>query len=363
MSAANIMAFIQMDLSTQTDEFIRRVFIVVAILAFFVALWLLADVILLVFGAILVAITLSVLSSPLSRLGTKPSIAVVAVALVFIIAIFAIVVIFGSDLQVEIQRFIERFNSASQNVAEQFDIESLGSLIESVNNGSNVSNILSRLLTWSMSLGVAIFSFILMIVGGLYIALDAELYKQGLLKLVPQNFRNNAEATLDDIGNALRAWVLGQFLAMILVGLLTSVGLSLFGIESALALGVLAGIANMVPYLGSIIAAFVTLIVASSQGWVYVGWAAGVMFIVQQIESNIITPMVVGRAVSIQPATGLFAIIAVGVLFGPLGVLLGFPLAVAIDVTVRRLYVRDLLDKNITILGESAHRSDQTTLR
>ena len=81
------------------------------------------------------------------------------------------------------------------------------------------------------------------------------------------------------------------------------------------------------------------------------------MFIVQQIESNVVTPVVVGGAVSLSPVTGLFAIVAMAVLFGPLGVLFGFPLAVVADIAIRRLYIRDALDEPVEILGDQAKKS------
>lgn len=333
-------------------------FIVVGIFVFCASLWMLSDVLLLLFGAILVAITLTVLAAPFVRLGFWPSIAVISAASIIFVIVALIAFLFGSDLVNEARALYVRFNAASENVASQLQIESIGSLIQSVSNGGNISNLVTRFLSWGMSLGQALFSLLLILVGGLYIALDTDLYKNGFLKLIPSSYQDNARATLDDIESALRAWVGGQFMAMILMGLLTGVGLSLTGIQSALALGVLAGLANMVPYLGSVLAAVVTLVVASAQGWEYVGWAAGVMFAVQQIESNVITPLVVGRAVSIPPATGMFAIIAIGVLFGPLGILLGFPLAVATDVAIRRLYVRDTLDEDVNILGQAAQRSE-----
>ena len=71
----------------------------------------------------------------------------------------------------------------------------------------------------------------------------------------------------------------------------------------------------------------------------------------------VIAPLVVGRRVSIAPATGLFAIVAMAVVFGPLGVLLGFPLTIVADIVIRRLYVRDALDEPVEILGDEAEKS------
>ena len=81
-------------------------------------------------------------------------------------------------------------------------------------------------------------------------------------------------------------------------------------------------------------------------------WTLAVYVIVQQFESNLILPVIVGSTVKIPPAVGLFAVIALGVLFGPLGVLFAYPLAVVADVAFRRLYVRETLGEEVEISGE-----------
>jgi predicted PurR-regulated permease PerM len=68
-------------------------------------------------------------------------------------------------------------------------------------------------------------------------------------------------------------------------------------------------------------------------------------------------PPVSGRAVKLPPAVGLFAVVAIGILFGPLGLLLGYPLAIVIDVAVRRLYVREALGERVEIAGEEKKKA------
>ena len=120
---------------------------------------------------------------------------------------------------------------------------------------------------------------------------------------------------------------------------------------SAFALGFIVGIAEFVPIIGPILAAIPALLIASSQDLQTVLLALAVLVVVQQVESNLIMPLIADRMVSIAPAVGLFAVVAMGVLFGPLGLLLGFPLAIVFDVAVRRLYVRDTLGQPVQIVG------------
>ena len=174
---------------------------------------------------------------------------------------------------------------------------------------------------------------------------------------MPPAVQPNVNATLDDSGEALKRWLAGQVIAMLLVGVFTGVGLWLAGVPSAFALGFIAGLAEFVPLIGPILAAIPALLIASTQDWQTVLLALAVLVVVQQVESNLISPLIADRMVSIAPAVGLFAVVAMGVLFGPLGLLLGFPLAIVFDVAVRRLYVRDTLGERVEIMGKPAKPS------
>ena len=162
----------------------------------------------------------------------------------------------------------------------------------------------------------------------------------------------NVADTVDDAGEALRLWLGAQLLAMIIVGVMIGAGLAIIGVPSALGLGFIAAMLEFVPIVGPIVAAVPALLLASTQSTEMVAWTLGLFVIVQQIESNVIMPLVSGRVVKLPPAVGLFAVVAIGILFGPLGLLLGYPLAIVMDVAVRRLYVRDALGEDVEIAGE-----------
>src|SRR3954451_18630007 len=85
-----------------------------------------------------------------------------------------------------------------------------------------------------------------------------------------------------------------------------------------------------------------------------VGGTLAVFVLVLQIEGNLLVPLITGRAVGVPPAVGLFAVVAISVLFGPLGLVLGYPLTVVIDVAVRKLYVRDTLGEDVEVKAEVA---------
>lgn len=337
-------------------SFVQRVFVVVIVTLLCVVLWSLRDVLLLLFGAVLIATTLRSIARPL--IGVGDTIAVVIAAILVLAITISVFSFFGAQLVDEGQQLATRFDAAFSRISSHIKFPSLGQLFGFSDPTSAIPQIVSRFLSWGISLTQAAIALLLVLVGGFYLAVDPDSYCEGALKLVPPAYQNNARATINDISGALHKWITGQFTSMIIVGVLTGVGLWFAGVESAIALGVLAAFANFIPYIGSVLAALVTLVIAAAQGWDTLGWAAAVMFGVQQIESNVIAPLVVGGAVSIMPATGLFSIVAMGVLFGPLGILFGFPLAIATDIAIRRLYIRDALNEDVEILGSSAARSD-----
>jgi predicted PurR-regulated permease PerM len=344
--------------SSSSDAlFVRRVLVVALIAALIVALWILSPLLLLVFGAILVAMALRALSRPLMKLGLGQTAAVVVTALLLVALLVTSIIFFGAELAGQWQALDQRIGALMSDMAKRLGVNSLEELLTGAKPGSGIASMLPRFLSWGASLGQALLGASLVLVGGVYLALDPYSYREGLLKLVPHEYQANAVATLDDVGEALHRWLGGVLTTMMLVGLMTGFGLWIAGVQSPLALGVLAGLANVVPYIGSLAAAAVTIAIAAGQSWEAMLGAIAVMVVVQQIESNVITPLVVGGAVSIAPATGLFAIVAMSMLFGPLGVLLGFPLAIVIDISVRRLYIRDVLDKPVEILGDHAQRS------
>jgi predicted PurR-regulated permease PerM len=196
------------------------------------------------------------------------------------------------------------------------------------------------------------------IVGGIYMAIDPVIYRDGFIKLFPPDWHAQIRATLEDAGAALRLWLGAQATAMLIVGVLVGGGALLIGIPSPFALGLIFGLAEFVPVVGPVVGAIPVLLVAMGQSWELVLWALGLVVVVQQVESNLIMPLVSGHAVQLPPAVGLFAVVAMGVVFGPLGLVLGYPLAVVVDVAVRRLYVRGTLGEPVEIAAEKSRKGE-----
>jgi predicted PurR-regulated permease PerM len=152
---------------------------------------------------------------------------------------------------------------------------------------------------------------------------------------------------------ALRLWLKGQAIAMVVVGLLTGLGLWALGMPSALTLGLLAGVLEFIPFAGPIIAAVPAILLALAVSPELALWVTLLYVAIQQFEGNLLTPLVQQYAVDLPGAVLLFSLIGFGTLFGTLGVILAAPLAVVTMVLVKRLYVIETLDTPTPIPGES----------
>jgi predicted PurR-regulated permease PerM len=172
-------------------------------------------------------------------------------------------------------------------------------------------------LTTALAIGGGIISGLaVVLVGGLYLAAQPGLYGGGLMRMIPEKARAQTQETFDAISASLRGWLKGQALGMVFVGIGTGVGLAIVGVPAAPAIGLVAGFAEFVPYLGTIIAGVPAIILGFSQGTDTGLWTIAVLVIVQQIQGNVVMPLLQNRMVDLPPAITIFGIIAAGILLG-----------------------------------------------
>ena len=326
--------------------FIRRVLIVVGILALAAAFYLLSDILLLAFGAVLVAVVLRALALPISQgttLGQRYSL--LAAVLGVLALLVAIAYVFGAQISDQLVALFNNLPAAADTFSKSVPFLSVP--VSEFVKGSSIGNLLVGALSWGRAVAGSIATLVVVIIAGIYIAINPGVYRRGFIMLFPKRVQSEISDTIDAAGAALRLWLGAQLLAMVMVGVLIGAGLAFIGVPSALGLGFIAGVLEFVPYLGPILSAVPALLLASTQSWEMVAWTLALFLIVQQVENNIILPLVSGRAVDLPPAVGLFAVVAIGILFGPLGLLLAYPLAIVADVVVRRLYVREMLGEKV----------------
>lgn len=325
--------------------FIERMLIALALIALAFALWKLGGLLILVFGAVLVAVVLNLIAMPLSRRLRVPHGIGLLIAVLVVFALLGTAFwMFGSEVVGQATALRKAIPAAFESLEARLEPFGLADpLRQWVTGLGEGSGVLSRVGGIVMSIGNGLADTLLVIVGGIYLAAQPGLYRAGLLKLVPKDGRSLAAEAIDDSGEALKLWLLGRLVSMTIVGLLTWVGLWLIGVPAALTLGILSAILEFVPFLGPVIAAVPAILLALAISPEAALWTLALYTAVQQLEGNVIEPLVQQRAVDLPPALLLFALVAGGLLFGMAGILLGAPVTVVAYVLVKRLYVREAL--------------------
>ncbi|HEX8554382.1 MAG TPA: AI-2E family transporter [Sphingomonas sp.] len=349
------------------DTLERRVFratvVVLATTAAAYVVWLLVDVLLLLFACALVSLILLTITNRIRRHLGLPFGFALALAIVGLLTLIGGAVwFFGATMQGEFAELATRLPSAWANMQARMRTSSIGSSILERAQGLAPSGqaIVNAATTALAAVGGALSGLAIVLVGGLYLAAQPTLYSVGLLRMVPARAQKPAAETLDAISVSLRNWLKGQALGMLFVGVGTGLGLWLVGVPAAWAIGLVAGLAEFVPYAGILLAGIPAVVLAFGQDSSTGFWTIGVLIAVQQLQGNLVMPLLQNKMVDLPPAITIFGIIAAGILFGVAGVLLATPLTIVVLVLVRRLYLGE--DKHeVLASGDAPTRSPPVT--
>jgi predicted PurR-regulated permease PerM len=334
-------------------DFIRKLLIAGGIGVLALVLWQLSDVLMLAFGSVLVAVILRAFSEVLERHARVPERWSLALATLIILGLIGtLVVMFGTQMRAQLVNISDRLPEGIESLARRLGIDDLSGLAPSNLSLQQGGSLLVRVIGIGGTVANALADFFFLVIAGLYIAASPGVYRVGLLKLFPQGQHARIDDSLDASGQALKLWLASQLIAMTCIGILATIAFWFIGLPSPIALGVIAGLLDFIPFLGPFLGAFPAILVALSVDVESALWTAAAMFVIQQIEGNVIFPLVGKRVISVPPALALFAIVAGGVLFGLPGLIFGFPLAVVVFVLVKKLYVRETLGEETPVPGE-----------
>jgi predicted PurR-regulated permease PerM len=346
----------------ELGDFARRVVVAVlisvGILALALVLWTGIHVLLQAFAGVLFALFLTGLSEWVSkhtRLSYGWSLTVVVASL------FVLTGGLGWFLEAKLVRQIEELSEKlPQSLKEVQDYirqyswgDQLLQQVPSTKEALSQVNAFSRLTGFIAGVADFLVAVVLIVVVGIFAAAEPALYKAGFLHLVPPPHRPRARQAVETVVFNLRYWLLGQVFLMIVIGTTTAVGLWLLGIPLALTLGLLAGIMEMIPYLGAWIAAIPAALIALLVSPTHVVMVLGLYLGLHLLEGYILLPLVQRRAVDMPPALTLTMQVLLGQLLGLMGLFVAAPLTVAIVVLLKLLYVEDTLgDQAVQVPGE-----------
>jgi predicted PurR-regulated permease PerM len=336
--------------------FLRKVLIVLAVAALALLIWTVRDALLLAFAAVLVAVLLRAVANLLvSRLHLPRRWSVPAACVALGIPVLLMLLLVGNEVRSQAQTLIENLPRAAETLQDRFGIRIPvpGNAAEgAAPEASAVGNMARQAASAAMIAADALGALVIAVIGGIFIAGAPDTYRRGLTRLLPRSQQARVEDALESSGKALRLWLKAQLAVMAVVGVLTGLGAWAIGLPAPLALGIFAALADIVPLVGPFIGALPGLLLAFNLGWDTVLWTAAMYLVVQQLEGNVLSPMLGERMVDIPPALLLFSVVAAGSVLGIGGVLLAAPLTVLCVVLVGKLYVRDTLGRQVEVPGE-----------
>jgi len=171
-----------------------------------------------------------------------------------------------------------------------------------------------------------------------YLTMDFPELKMWLLSWIPDRWRSDIVGLMIEMDNSLGSFIRGQLLVSAVVGILIATGLSVIGVDFALLIGLIAGIFNIVPYFGPVIGAVPAVVFALLKSPLSAVYVVILFVVVNQVESSIISPKILGEHVGLHPVTVIFSIVSGGYLFGFPGVILAVPVSSIVKVTLRYIH-------------------------
>ena len=331
--------------------------ITVAIVAIVGVAWLVIELshfLLLVFSALVLAAVFDAITRAIMKVtglnrGPSLTLAVLLLLTVFV-GVFGL---FGTQMAGEFDTIRESIPPAIEQLREFLDRLGLDDSVRGlIDQGSgDLSRYAGQLGGYVLSAGSALANFILVFVGAIFFASDPSVYRRGLLLLMPHRAEEVAATALDDASRGLRGWMVGQAVSSLVVAALSWAGLAILDVPASGGLGLIAGLLDVIPMIGPVIAGVPAVLLAFTVSPATALWTVGLFLLVQQLQGNFLQPMIQKHAVDVPPAVLLFAVVAAGLLFGLLGVLLAAPLTVIVYALVQRIYVQALLGKSIRVAG------------
>ncbi|RWM88823.1 MAG: AI-2E family transporter [Mesorhizobium sp.] len=297
----------------------------------------------------------------LQRLGLSRLMATIVILFAFIVVlVLAFVILIPvlasqmADFASKLPEYLTRLQSLITSfdprwLEEQFGVDANG-LQEGLNSLlTSGFGLLTTVFTSIWSSGVALVSvvslFVVTPVVAFYMLLDWDRMVAIVDSWVPRDYVQTVRAIANDINTATAGFVRGQGTLCLVLGAMYATGLTLTGLNFGILIGLFAGLISFIPYVGSLTGLVLAVGVAFVQfwpDWTMVAAVAGVFFVGQFIEGNILQPRLVGKSVGLHPVWLMFSLFAFGALFGFVGLLIAVPASAAVAVLVRFAIARYL---------------------
>lgn len=309
-------------------------------------LYLIRDIILLVFLAFIIVSAIDPIVDWLQKKKVPRSITVLAVYILTFAIFGAAISLLVPPLVSEIRGLGENFPSFVEKLSGYFkvirDFASSHNLQQQVSNFSGsiaekLSQLSSNIFSGTISFIGGIFSFVVILSIAFYMSVQEKGVKKFFASIVPEEHREYVSGLVDRIQFKMGRWLQGQIALMVIIAVIDYIGLLIIGAPYALVLAIIAGLLEIVPYVGPVISAIVASAISFLHGPV-TGLLVLLLFaLAQQLEGYVITPLVMKRAVGLNPVVVILALMIGAKLGGVMGIIIAVPVATVIGEVVNDL--------------------------
>lgn len=313
-----------------------------------------AELLLLVFIAALIAVYLDALEDPLTRHLRLPRVVALLLALALTLAALAGVVALlapplvqqTDELVAAVPRYLSDLDGVIRRLADRYPV------LRRAGFASNERGLMTTallgvadfvrtgIIPYVTTTGRVLIDAVAVVVMAMYMAVRPSLYRDGIVALVPPRHRPATREILADLGATLRAWVMAQLVAMVLLAILTAIALWILDVPYWLAFGIFTGIVALVPFFGTLVSTLVpALLVLGERGFLAFLAVASVGVVVHLVEANLVAPILMHRRVALPPVLTILSVLVMAKLAGPIGLIVAVPALATVMVLVRHILI------------------------
>lgn len=319
-------------------------------------LWKIRAIILLVFTAVILVTALNRLVRRLQKSGANRGLAialVVGILLTFLVGSLAIISIPLADQFEQLRQLLPEWLEQLRAWLNWLQGAIPGRVVKNLPSFGDLTQQIQTLINWVIvhfyllfsNVLTLIFNSLLIVAMTLMLLANPQQYRRALIQFFPAFYRQRADDILSECEVGLIGWLAGIALSMTFIGVTCTIGLWVLQVPLPLINGLLAGLSAFIPYLGAILSVVPPMLLALLDA----PWKAGavllVYFLIQQIEGNFVTPLIMKKQVSLLPASTLAILTAFGVFFGFLGLFLALPILVVAQTWIKEVLIKDVLDR------------------
>jgi predicted PurR-regulated permease PerM len=333
------------NISTHTFIKILIFFLLVAFV------WMVREAIALIFVALILASALDPLVDWLKKFKIPRGMGIIMVYLVLLVVISSAIVLIIPPIATEVKLIANDFPSYYEKVVNGMNYFTTNrtnlDVVDQIQGSLNAANSgLTKVASGAFSTLLDVFggivSFFLVLVITFYFTVEEEGLKRFLKSMTPAQYQPYALQLMTRIQRRLGYWLRGQLILSVIIFVLTFIGLTVLGVEYALLLALIAGIFEIIPYLGPFMGAVPAVFLAFAQSPLKALFVLILFVVIQQLENNIIVPKVMSKSVGINPLLVIIVLLIGGKMGGVIGMILAVPVATAISV-----FLEDFLHKKI----------------